>query len=90
VILLDVNEPQTRQAGDRQRRRDRDREPGAGCEDHCPFDGVPQFSDISRPRISLQRRHVFGRDFGDLLAEGLRELVDETPGQERNVVGALP
>src|SRR3982751_1901150 len=70
--------------------RSRDREPPAGRDDHCALDDVPEFANVTRPRVMLQRSHIVSVDRVDALAECFGELLDETPDQQRDVLDALP
>ena len=60
-----------------------------GRHDHRALDDVAQLADVAGPGIRLQRGHVVPGDRLDALAERLRELLDEAPDQQRNVLGPL-
>ena len=53
------------------------------------LDDVAQLADVARPGAPLQRLHRPARHLGDLLAHAGRELLDEGPDQERDVLRAL-
>ena len=57
--------------------------------DHRALHDIAQFPDVSRPLVLLQRGQALARNSLDSLAERCRELVDETPDQQRDVFGAI-
>ena len=57
--------------------------------DDSAFDDVLKFTNITRPRMVLQRGNHVVRDVFDLLALALGEPADEVTNEKRNVLGAL-
>ena len=72
------------------RRRGRSRrledETRAGGDNHRTLDGVAELAHVARPVVVLKRREASFADRVDALAERLRELVDERPHEDRNVL----
>ena len=63
---------------------------GVAVEDHRPLDHVAQLPDVARPAVAHQGIHVFLRYPLHALAEGLGELLDHGPHEQRDVVPTLP
>ena len=61
VLPFDVNQPRAPLARCRRRVRRRDRQPSAGGHDHRALDDIPEFTDVARPGIVLERRTVVSR-----------------------------
>ena len=74
--------------GSRQR-RELDRQARSRGNNHGSLDDVAQLTDVSWPRIALQREHAVFRHGLDRLAERLAELVHEAPHEHGNVIRTL-
>src|SRR6185436_5967409 len=57
--------------------------------DHGPLDHVPELANVAGPGVALERREAHLRDGLDALVERLRELVDEGPDEDRDVLDPL-
>ena len=86
MLSLDVLQLHAASSQSDRRRGNGKPQPPPRSHDHGPFDDVPELANVAGPRILLQRGHVTRADRVDWLAKRRRELLDESPHQQRYVV----